>query len=110
MSPAAAFRLPLAILFGVHHGWREIDPAARAVHATHVHIDRIPEPHRLPRALTYQRRALLVEVPPLAAHRPRRKEALEALVAEAHERAAAHQAHHLALERAVPAVLVQALV
>src|SRR4051812_21446867 len=104
MSPGAAFRFPPLAMFGLHHGGHEIDAPARRGDPPHVHADRIAEPHRLPRALADERRALLVEVPPLAAHRPRGQEPLEALVAEAHERATTHEADHLAVEGAVPAV------
>src|SRR4051794_7563561 len=99
-SPGAAFRFPLAIV-GVHHRGNEVDTAARRLHATHRHRHRVAQPNGLAGALADQRGTLLVEVPPLAAQRARRQEALEALVAEAHERAAADEPNHLPVEGGV---------
>src|SRR3954454_8033117 len=110
MSPGAALRFPPLAILGLHHGGPQIDAPARRAPPPHVHADRIAEPHRLPGPLADERGALLVEVPPLAAQRPRGQEALEALVAEAHERAAAHEPDDLTVEGPVPAVLVQAAV
>src|SRR5262245_908577 len=75
-------------------GWAQIDPTARGLHPFHDHVDRVSEPQVAPRVLRHQRCAELVQGPPVA-QAPARQEALESLVAEAHEGALLDHADNL---------------
>ena len=85
---------------------REVDAPARRLDALDAHADRVAEAQRLARALAGEDRALLVELPPVAAQAAQRQQALVA-AAEAHERAGADEARDLAVELLVPAALEQ---
>src|SRR5829696_3749693 len=94
-SLGAAFRLPFfAIRSKLYR--KQVDPAARCVHALDRDAHAIAEPDGLAGARAAQERALLVELPPLAGQLARREHPLVA-VAERHERAGADQADDLAV-------------
>src|SRR4051794_24040089 len=110
MSPGAALRFfPFAIRRLTLLGRRgtEINAPARGVHPLDPDADRIAEAQHGAALLSLERRALLVDVPPVAAHAPDRQEALVALVAERHEGTGADQPHHLALEVELVARLLE---
>ena len=85
----------------------EVDPPARRVDAAHPHTHRVAEAERRARPLADEDRALLVELPPVAAQAPDRQQSLVA-VAEADERARPDHAGDLAVVHAlVAAALVE---
>ena len=82
------YRLPLGTPLAASArpaGIRSTRPRGR-LDALHRHLDRVADPQRAARVPADQRRALLVQLVPVA-QAPGRQEALEALVAEADERA-----------------------
>src|SRR4051794_13565235 len=84
----------------------EVDAAARRLDALDLDPQRVAEADRLAAALAGEDRALLVELPPVAAEPPDRQQTLVAR-GEAHERAGADEAGDLAVELLVPAALEQ---
>src|SRR6185503_7658469 len=85
---------------------QQIHPAARGVDALDLHAHAIADADRRAAARAFEDRALLVELPPLAAQLAHGQHPLVAL-AEGDERAGADHARHLALEVLLPAALEQ---
>src|SRR6516164_5146377 len=80
-------------------GREQIDAAAGRVDRPHPHADRIAQPDRTTGSGPDEDRALLVELPPVAAQPAYGQQALElALGPERHERPGAGQPHDLPLE------------
>src|SRR4051794_6071530 len=82
----------------------ELDPAARRLDLAHHDAHGVAHADRAPGLLADQDRALLVELPPVAAQLAGGQEALEAR-AEGHERAGAHEADDLPVLLAVELAL-----
>src|SRR5436190_4551915 len=81
--------------------WNKVGPAPRRIDPVDPDGHRIAEANRPPALGAEQHRALLVELPPIAAEAANRQQALVA-VAERHERAGADDADDLAVEGLVP--------
>src|SRR5205823_1473615 len=103
LSGAAELRRPGA---GLGSGQVERDLAGRTVDRLDAHADRVAETEPSPASPPLEGGAEDVQLEVVGAEQPRRQEALE-YVAEAGEEPRADQADDLALERLLPALLVE---